>query len=86
VRNSATAVGTVLGFLYLFPIVAAATSDEDWQRHLQQIGPMTAGLAVQATTDLAGLPIGPWRGLGVLAAWAAGTLLTGTLLLQLCDA
>ena len=58
----------------------------DLSRHLQQIGPMTAGLAIQATTGLNSLPISPWAGLGVLAAWAAGALLLGGLLLRLRDA
>jgi hypothetical protein len=43
---------------------------------------MTAGLAIQATTGLRSLPIGPWPGLGVLAAWAAAALLAGGLLLS----
>jgi hypothetical protein len=47
---------------------------------------MTAGLAVQATGNLDGLAIGPWAGPGVLAAWAAGALLAGGLLLRLRDA
>ena len=47
---------------------------------------MTAGLAIQATTGLRSLPLSPWAGLGVLAAWAACALLTGGLLLQLRDA
>jgi len=51
-----------------------------------QIGPMTAGLAIQATTGLRSLPISPWAGLGVLAAWAAGALLAGGLLLRFRDA
>ncbi|MEV7521895.1 ABC transporter permease [Streptomyces sp. NPDC091371] len=86
VREAATAIGAVLGLLYLFPIVAHVVGDPEWQRHLQQIAPMTAGLAVQATTHLDKLPIGPWAGLGVLAAWAAAALLTGGLLLRLRDA
>jgi ABC-2 type transport system permease protein len=86
VRDSATAIGVVLGLLYLFPIIAQVVSDPHWQRHLKQLGPMTAGLAIQATTNLRGLPIGPWAGLGVLAAWAAAALLTGGLLLRLRDA
>ncbi|MEY9835073.1 ABC transporter permease [Streptacidiphilus sp. EB103A] len=86
VRDSATAVGVVLALLFLFPIVASVVTDPHWQRHLQQIAPMTAGLAIQATTGLRSLPIGPWAGLGVLAAWAAGSLLTGGLLLRLRDA
>ncbi|MFD7974349.1 hypothetical protein [Streptomyces sp. NPDC059071] len=57
-----------------------------WQRHLQQIAPMTAGLAVQSTAHLDKLPIGPWAGLGVLAAWAAAALLGGGVLLRLRDA
>jgi len=47
---------------------------------------MNAGLAVQSTTNLSKLPIGPWAGLGVLAAWAAAALLAGWLLLRLRDA
>jgi ABC-2 type transport system permease protein len=85
-RDSATAIGIVLGLLYLFPILAAVVTDPDWHRRLQQIGPMTAGLAVQATTGLHDLPIGPWSGLGVLAAWAGAALLAGLLSLRLRDA
>jgi ABC-2 type transport system permease protein len=86
VLDSATAVGLVLALLYLFPIIASAVTDPNWQRHLQQIGPMTAGLAIQATTNLQSLPISPWAGLGVLASWAAAALLSGALLLRLRDA
>jgi ABC-2 type transport system permease protein len=86
VRDSATAIGVVLGLLYVFPIIAGAVTDPDWQRHLQQVAPMSAGLAIQATTNLDHLPIGPWAGLGVLAAWAAGALLIGGLLFKVRDA
>jgi ABC-2 type transport system permease protein len=41
---------------------------------------------VLATTGLSGLPISPWAGLGVVAAWAAAALLAGGLLLRLRDA
>jgi ABC-2 type transport system permease protein len=86
VRDSATGTGIVLGLLYLFPILTKVINDPAWQRHLQQIAPMTAGLAIQATRNLQHLPISPWAGLGVLAAWAAGALLLGGLLLRLRDA
>lgn len=86
VRDSATATGLVLALLYLFPIIASSVTDPHWQRHLQQISPMDAGLAIQNTTHLHGLPIGPWAGLGVLTAWAAAALLTGALTLKLRDA
>ena len=86
VRDSATAIGGVLGLLYLFPVVILMVPDLDWQRRLWQISPMNAGLAIQATVDLPSLPLSPWAGLGVLAAWAAAALLTGGLLLRLRDA
>jgi ABC-2 type transport system permease protein len=86
VRDSAMAIGVVLGLLYLFPVVAALAANPQWQRHLEQIGPMTAGLEIEATTGLHSLPISPWAGLGVLAAWAAAALLAGGLLIRLRDA
>jgi ABC-2 type transport system permease protein len=86
VREPATAIGVILGLLYLFPIVTQVVSDPDWERRLQQLAPMTAGLAVQATTDLGRLPIGPWKGLGVLALWAVAALLVGGLVLHRRDA
>ncbi len=86
VRESAVAVGIVLGLLYLFPILAALVTDPSLRRHLQQIAPMSAGLAIQDTTNLHHLPIDPWAGLGVLAAWAAAALLAGGLVLRLRDA
>jgi ABC-2 type transport system permease protein len=86
VRDAAAGIGTVLGLLYLFPIIAAVVGSASVSRHLEQAGPMTAGLAVEATTGLGALPIGPWAGLGVLAAWAAAALLLGGLRLRLHDA
>ena len=85
-RDAAAAIGAVLGLLYLFPIIAAAAGNPTVSRHLEQIGPMTAGLAIQATTGLNTLPISPWAGIGVLAAWAVGALLLGGALLRLRDA
>jgi hypothetical protein len=45
-----------------------------------------ASARIRATTDLSSLPISPWAGLGVLAAWSAAALVIGGLLLQLRDA
>ena len=86
VRDSAVAIGAVLALLYLFPIVAAVVSNQHWQRHLEQIGPMTAGLYIQATVGVHALPLTPWQGLGVLALWAAGALILGGLVLRFRDA
>ena len=86
IRDSAVSIGVVLGLLYLFPIVTNFVGNQHLQRHLEQISPMTAGLYIQATTNLRSLPLSPWQGLGVLAAWAAGALLGGGLLLCRRDA
>jgi ABC-2 type transport system permease protein len=86
VREAAVAAGSVFTLLYVFPLLATAVSDPDWQRHLRQIGPMTAGLSIQATVGLDSLPIGPWPGLGVLGLWALGALVAGAALLRLRDA
>jgi ABC-2 type transport system permease protein len=53
---------------------------------LQQLAPGSAGLAIRTTVGVNRLPIGPWEGLGLLAAWAAGAVLAGFLALRLCDA
>jgi ABC-2 type transport system permease protein len=85
-REAAVAVGAVLGLLYVLPIIAVFAGNAALSRHLQQIAPMTAGLAIQATTGLNSLPISPWAGLGVLTAWAAGSLVLGAVLLRSRDA
>lgn len=86
VRDSATAIGAVLGLLYVLSILPFMIADPAWQKLLWQLSPMNAGLAIQATTHLSILPLSPWAGLGVLAAWAAAALLGGGLLLRLRDA
>ena len=86
VRDGATAIGIVLGLLYLFPILGRVVGSATWHRHLEELAPMTAGLAIQATTGLHSLPISPWAGIGVLAGWAAAALLVGGILLRLRDA
>jgi ABC-2 type transport system permease protein len=84
-RDTAVSTGTVLALLYLPPLLAQLVSGP-WRRHIQQIAPMTAGLAIQATRNIRSLPISPWTGLAVLAAWAAGMLLIGLAVLKARDA
>jgi len=86
VRDTAAAIGIVLGLLYAAPIIAAVLGGSAASRHLQQLAPMTAGLAIQATTGLRSLPVSPWTGLGILAAWAAAAVMAGGLLLHHRDA
>jgi ABC-2 type transport system permease protein len=87
VRDSAVAIGIVLGLLYLSPIILSVVSgDPVWFHRLERYAPMNAGLTIQDTTGLRGLPISPWGGLGVLAAWAAAAVLAGGLVLRWRDA
>jgi ABC-2 type transport system permease protein len=86
VRDTATAIAIVLGLMYVVRGVSSLVLDPAWQHRVEQVAPMNAGLAIQSTTNLGKLPIGPWPGIGVLAAWSAAALLTGWLLLQLRDA
>jgi ABC-2 type transport system permease protein len=85
IRDTAVSIGAVLALLYLPPLLAQVVSGA-LRRHIEQIAPMTAGLAIQSTTNLHNLPIGPWAGLGVLSAWAAASLLIAAALLRRRDA
>ncbi|WP_242910416.1 ABC transporter permease [Actinomadura terrae] len=85
-RDSAAAITAVLALLWIVPALASFVADDAWQRRLERYAPMTAGLAVQSTRSLERLPIGPWGGLGVLAAYAAVALLAGGVLFAARDA
>jgi ABC-2 type transport system permease protein len=84
--DTAGALTTMLTLLYVLPVLAELVSDPEWSERFQKLTPTTAGLAVQATQRLDELPIGPWAGLGVLAAYAAAAMLGGTLLFRARDA
>ncbi|MGH8776062.1 MAG: ABC transporter permease [Jiangellaceae bacterium] len=85
VRDTAGAITAVLSLLYIAPLIATLVSDPQWSERLQTFTPSTAGLAIQATTDLDRIPIGPWAGLGVLAAYAIAAMLAGVLLFKTRD-
>jgi ABC-2 type transport system permease protein len=86
VRDTAGSIVFVLTLLYVFPMIAALIADPGWQERLQKFAPMTAGLSIQATTNLDRLAIGPWPGLAVLAGYAACAMLLGLLAFRLRDA
>jgi ABC-2 type transport system permease protein len=86
VRDTAGAVTIALMLLFASPMLALLISDEKWQHRLHRWSPMDAGLTIQATRDLTTTHIGPWAGLGVLAAYAGTALLGGAVLLRLRDA
>ncbi len=81
VRSASAASGVVLGLLYVVPTVLNVFIDPDWQRALYRLGPSTAGLSVLTTVDISALPIGPWAGLAVAAAWGFGAVAVGAMLL-----
>jgi ABC-2 type transport system permease protein len=85
-RDTAGATGVMLILLFGFPIAAMFVSDPRWLHRIERYSPMTAGLAIQATKRLAGLPIAPWAGLGLLTAYAGAAVVVGALLFRLRDA
>jgi ABC-2 type transport system permease protein len=85
VRDTAFAVGAMLTLLYVLPIVAAFVPDSDLSDALRRIAPMTAGLAIQSTRDLAALPIDPWAGLGVLGGYAVAAIALATAVFAIRD-
>ena len=86
VRDTAAAIAIAAGLMYVVPGVSSLVLAPTWQHRVDQAAPMNAGLAIQSTTNLGKLPVGPWAGLGVLAAWTVAALLSGWLLLRLRDA
>ncbi|MGK5685269.1 ABC transporter permease [Actinoplanes sp. URMC 104] len=76
-RSATAAAGVVLGLLYAVPLLAIWLPDPDWIRTLHRIAPSTAGLTIQSTADAAALPMVPWPGLAVTAAWTAVSLAAG---------
>lgn len=84
-RDTAGSLTAVLGLLLLSPVVAELVGDPGWSERIKKLTPMPAGLSIQATTGLDRLPIGPWPGIGVLAAYAGAALLLGGRLLAVRD-
>ncbi|MEV0471642.1 ABC transporter permease [Streptomyces prunicolor] len=85
-RDTGGAITLGLGVLYVVPVLSHVINSPTWQHRLQRWAPMPAGLSIQATKNLAGLAIGPWPGLGVLAAYAVGLLAVGGAAFRLRDA
>jgi ABC-2 type transport system permease protein len=86
VRHTGGTVTLVLGLLYIAPILTIAVTQPRWREWIEQVSPMTAGLAIQATLRLNTLSISPWRGLGVLALYALGSTIAGAIAFRLRDA
>jgi ABC-2 type transport system permease protein len=85
-RDSGLATGVVVGVLLVVPLVSNVMLSSVWRHRLDRWTPVNAGLAIQATRNVAKLPIGPWPGLGVLGLWTAAALAGGWVVLRLRDA
>jgi len=85
-RDTAGAITAMLILLFLAPLITGLVRDPDWHKWLEKLSPMQAGLAIQNTMGLDRLPIGPWAGMGVLAAWAVVAIILGGLVLVARDA
>jgi ABC-2 type transport system permease protein len=85
IRDTAVSIGAAVSLLYLPPLLAQVVGGT-LAREIKQFAPMTAGLAIQHTTNLRTLPIQPWAGLGVAAGWATVAMLLGATAVQRRDA
>ena len=85
-RDTAGGITLGLALLYIAPLLSDLLPSPTWQHRLQRWTPMPAALSIQATRNLDRLPIGPWPGLLVLAAYAAALLLVGGVLFGKRDA
>jgi ABC-2 type transport system permease protein len=86
VRHTPGALTTVFALLFVPAVIVPLMNDPEWREWTEKLAPMTAGLKVQVTVDLNTQPIGPWEGLAVLAAYAAGALAIGLAVFTLRDA
>ena len=84
IRDTAVSIAAVVGLLFLPPILAQIVGGT-LAREIQRLAPMTAGMAVQHTTNLRALPIQPWPGLGILAGWSLAAMLLAGVALQARD-
>jgi ABC-2 type transport system permease protein len=86
VRRTGSAIAVALTIVYA-PAIVSLMLAEPLRGWVQRLSPMMAGLSVQATVPRAdSVPIAPWAGLGVTAAWAAAALALGLWLVRRRDA
>jgi ABC-2 family transporter protein len=84
VRRSASAIAVVLGLL-LVPVVVSDALSERTRELVRELTPI-AGVAIQTTRErVDNLPIGPWGGLAVTVAWAAGAMFVAAWTLRVRD-
>jgi ABC-2 type transport system permease protein len=84
-RRSGAAIAVVLGTLYV-PLIVSLLIPEPIRNWVQVGSPMMAGLAVQSTVPRSdSVPLGPFAGLAVTAAWATISILVALWLIRRRD-
>jgi ABC-type transport system involved in multi-copper enzyme maturation permease subunit len=85
-RHTAGAITAVLALL-LGPVIAISFLPESVADIVERSALLAAGLSIQQTVESPdNLPLGPWEGLGVVAAYAAVALLAAMWLITRRDA
>ena len=72
VRNSAGAIATLTGLLFVVPVIVSVLP-QSWSDAIGKYLPGNAGAAIIFTHPSPDA-LGPWTGLGVLGAWAAAAI------------
>jgi len=85
-RHTAAALTITLGVLYI-PTIVAVLLPASVAHRVEQIAPMSAGLAVQQTVARAdNVQLAPWVGLAIAFVWAFAALAAGAFSVRLRDA
>ena len=69
IRNSAGAIATLTGLLFVVPVIVSALP-QSWSESIGKYLPGNAGTAIILTHPSPD-SLGPWTGLGILGVWAA---------------
>lgn len=85
-RHTAAGVATVVGILFVLPIVATFFTGNHTVRDIAKFLPGSAGTAMTATSDLGDAYLTPGQGLAVAVAWAVVPLVVGMVLVKRRDA
>ncbi|MBN9140665.1 MAG: ABC transporter permease subunit [Micrococcales bacterium] len=82
VKNTAAAITTVVGILFILPIIVqliAATTGAEWLRDLYSYLPAPAGSAVAASDTVGLSSLEPWVGFAVFCGYTVAALAAGTI-------
>lgn len=77
------AIGAFVGVTLVLPVIASALP-QTWGDRVNKWLPSNAGQALMSVTS-DNTTLSPWRGFGVFALWAVGTLIAAAVLLRRRD-